>query len=379
MSTHSPVQTASVSASQSIETPIATPDTGSATDAGAGGAHDLEPEPQSSVGGAGGGGNTDGATNAGGGSGGDDAGGAGNVPNEDCAEPINPNATKQARNLLCYLYSIAGTAVLSGQQETSWDSPESDMEWYNERFGVYPAILGGDYLYPTGTTDRAIAYGQAGGIVMIRYHMGAPPTADTYESSKGTANIGNVLTPGTNENASYLSKLDYVASELQRLQDANIPVLWAPLHEFQPNGWFWWSKGTDQQFIELWTTMYEYLTETKGLNNLVWLAPSSGSPTAQWFPDKSLWDLAGPDTYATNPPFSAMYDATKQIVGGDVPIPLHETGVVPQPSTMFPSSAPWVLWNIWSGYQISENSEENIRTAYESPYTITRDEVPDLN
>ena len=61
-----------------------------------------------------------------------------------------------------------------------------------------------------------------------------------------------------------------------------------------------------------------------------------------------------------------------------MPIPLHETGVVPQPSTMFPSSAPWVLWNIWAGYQISENNVADVRLAYESSYTITRDEVPNL-
>ena len=51
---------------------------------------------------------------------------------------------------------------------------------------------------------------------------------------------------------------------------------------------------------------------------------------------------------------------------------------MPQPSTMFPSTAPWVLWNIWAGYQISENSVANIRSAYASTYTITRDEVPNL-
>ena len=61
-----------------------------------------------------------------------------------------------------------------------------------------------------------------------------------------------------------------------------------------------------------------------------------------------------------------------------MPIALHETGVVPQPSTMFPTAAPWVLWNIWAGYQISENSLANIRSAYSSSYTITRDEVPNL-
>ena len=61
-----------------------------------------------------------------------------------------------------------------------------------------------------------------------------------------------------------------------------------------------------------------------------------------------------------------------------MPITLHETGVVPQPSTMFPTAAPWVLWNIWAGYQISENTVANIQSAYASTYTITRDEVPNL-
>ena len=61
-----------------------------------------------------------------------------------------------------------------------------------------------------------------------------------------------------------------------------------------------------------------------------------------------------------------------------MPITLHETGVVPQPSTMFPTAAPWVLWNIWAGYQTSNNSLANIQSAYSSSYTITRDEVPNL-
>ena len=110
----------------------------------------------------------------------------------------------------------------------------------------------------------------------------------------GTANIGNVLTNGTTENSSFKSKLDYVASELQMAKNANVAVLWAPFHEYQPNGWFWWSKGTAQQFIQLWQYMFNYLTNTKGLNNLIWLAPSSGSPNASWYPGKAYVDLAGP-------------------------------------------------------------------------------------
>lgn len=292
--------------------------------------------------------------------------------------PVTPNATQQAQNLLCYLYSIYGSKVLSGQQETSWSNPEGDISWYVSNVGKSPAVLGGDYLYPDGTSDRAIAYWKAGGISMIRYHMGAPPNSDTYENSKGSANIDNVLRSGTAENQSFNSKLDYVATELKKLADADVAVLWAPFHEYQPNGWFWWSKGSASQFKQLWDYMFDYLTATKGLDNLVWLAPSSGTLDAAWFPGNEHVDIAGPDTYATDPPFSQMYSQAKAIVGSTMPIPLHETGVVPQPSTMFPSAAPWVLWSIWAGYQTSHNSLGDIQSAYSSDYTLTRDEVPNL-
>jgi serine/threonine protein kinase len=56
----------------------------------------------------------------------------------------------------------------------------------------------------------------------------------------------------------------------------------------------------------------------------------------------------------------------------------HETGVVVQPDTMFPDTAPWVLFSVWAGYQISENTVGEMQSAYESSYTLTRDEAPDL-
>lgn len=295
--------------------------------------------------------------------------------------PVNPNATREVKNLLCYLYSIYGEGVLSGQQETSWNpNPADDVDWINSQTGKFPAILGGDYLYPDGTTARAKAWWDAGGITMIRYHMGAPPSADTYENSKGSANIDNVLRSGSSENTSFNSKLDYIAVELQILEDANVPVIWAPFHEVQPNGWFWWSKGTSAQFIALWKYMFEYLTTQKGLNNLVWLMPFSGTPDGNYYPGKEWLDLAGPDTYDKGQPFAGMYSQAKGIIGSEVPIPLHETGVIPDPAAMFPSSAPWLLFNIWAGYQkdTAQNSVAQIKATYAHERTITRDEVPNL-
>src|SRR5436190_1534747 len=76
------------------------------------------------------------------------------------------------------------------------------------------------------TSQRAIAYWNAGGLTMMRYHMGAPPNADTYDNSKlAVAQFDNLYTENTSENTSLKSKLDYLAGELKFLQDAKVPVL----------------------------------------------------------------------------------------------------------------------------------------------------------
>lgn len=332
---------------------------------------------------------TAGAAN-GGSSGGPTMGAGGSSGSACGVSPVDPGATQQAKNLLCYLYSIYGNHVLSGQQETSWSNPANDISFYtgNGSIGKAPAILGGDFLYTgTGTasqgttTSRAQAYWQAGGLSMIRYHMGAPPNSDSYANSMlgfTSAQCVNVITSGTAENTSYVSKLSGIAANLQTLQSAGVPVILALFHETQPNGWFWWSKCSGPQFIALYKYTYDYLVNTKGLHNLIRLMPYSGSPSAAYYPGKEFVDVTGGDTYGNNPPFSSLYSSCRGIGGTTIPLALHETGVVPQPSAMFPTSAPWLLWNIWAGYESSSNPIANIISAYSSPYTITRDEIPNL-
>ncbi|MES1208765.1 MAG: glycosyl hydrolase, partial [Pseudomonadota bacterium] len=152
----------------------------------------------------------------------------------------------------------------------------------------------------------------------------------------------------------------------------------ALFHETQANGWFWWSKCSASQFIALYKYGYNYLVNTKGLHNLVRLMPYSGSPTGSYFPGKDSVDISGGDTYGSNVPFTGLYSSMRTIAGTTMPLALHETGKVPQPSTMFPSAAPWLMWNIWAGYETSSNSVSDIQSAYASPYTITRDEIPNL-
>jgi hypothetical protein len=307
--------------------------------------------------------------------------------------PIDPSATAEAKKLLCYIYSIYGSKVLSGQQETSWSNPQSDIDYYVTTVSKHPAILGGDYLYQDGakpggnTSKRAIAYWNAGGLTMMRYHMGAPPNSDTYDNSKlSVANFDNLYKDGTSENDSLKSKLDYLAGELNVLQDAKVPVLLVPYHEVDKYPWFWWSKGTGPQFIKLWKYTVDYVTKTKGVHNVLWvLGYAHDGAVAEYWPGKDYTDLGGIDQYDQGTqPFAEHYQGTKAVVGATMPIPLHETGTIPQPSAMFPTNAPWVLWNVWATYQNTNaegytwNTPASIKSAYDDPHTVTRESLPSL-
>jgi beta-mannanase len=293
--------------------------------------------------------------------------------------------------------------VLSGQQETSWSNPTNDISWYTTNNMKPPAILGGDFLYhdggscttATATTKRAIDYWNAGGLTMIRYHMGLPASGltcndDCYQGSNcaeptngspSASFFTNVVTSGTAENTSLNAKLDYAAVQIKAMQDANVPVILALYHETQSNGWFWWAMtSSGPSFVNLWTYTFNYLTKTKGLTNIIWLMPFSGGVSTAFYPAKTYLDIAGPDTYGTDDPFSSLYSTAKGVIGNAIPIPLHETGLIPTASKMFPSTAPWVLFSVWAGYQSdgSHNTTANIQSVYADSHVVTRDELPNL-
>jgi Glycosyl hydrolase family 26 len=313
--------------------------------------------------------------------------------------PVSPGSSPQAQKLLCYLYSQYGNHVLSGQQEANWNANPTDMSWYNTNVGKYPAIDGSDFLYTNGasctsvtaSTTRAIAYWNAGGLTMFRYHVGEPVSGSTCAqdcymgancaepTTKAAGSLlTNAITAGTAENTAWNNRLNYVAVQIGAMKAANVPVILALFHETQSNGWFWWAQGTADQFVALYKYAFNYLTVTKGLNNIIWLMPYSGSPTASFYPGASVVDIAGGDTYGSNQPFTSLYSSVKGIAGSTKPLALHETGLIPTPSAMFPTAAPWILFNIWAGYETSNNTVANIKSVYSDSHLITRDLIPNL-
>jgi beta-mannanase len=239
---------------------------------------------------------------------------------------------------------------------------------------------------------------------MFRYHMGMPNpgttcAADCFSGGPNCAEptvkptaafFTNVVTPGAPENTALNARLDYVAVQIGAMQAANVPIILAIYHETQANGWFWWAENdSGSAFVNLWTYTFNYLTKTKGLTNIVWLVPFSGAPSSAYYPGKAFVDIGGPDEYSQPSNLltfnaSGNFGPAASVFGNTMPIALHETGSAVQPSTMFPTAAPWVLFNVWATYENTAiggfmfNTVASMQAAYASPFTITRDEIPSL-
>ena len=74
------------------------------------------------------------------------------------------------------------------------------------------------------------------------WHWGAPTKGEGYNESMMEIDIDRCFEEGTEEHAAMWQDLDRIADHLTTLRDADVPVLWRPMHEFDGE-WFWWGKG----------------------------------------------------------------------------------------------------------------------------------------
>jgi hypothetical protein len=296
--------------------------------------------------------------------------------------PADPQATSAAQHVLCYLYSIYGNHILSGQQESTWVSgPDYEMNYIHNISGKYPAIRGQDMGDSPDFGSRGLAWWNAGGIPMVSYHMGAPnQSVDGYAGSQLTANISAALTSGTSDNATLNTRLTNWANQLKIIQSGGGAVIFRPWHEASGT-WFWWSKEGAAQYNRLWIYTYNFMRNA-GVHNLVYLHPFNGSPSAAWYPGKQYVDIGGADTYAgDHGPLTSMFNQAKSVYGSTMPIALHENGPIPDPAQLQSTATRWVLFNTWHTTWITDTSKNptaNINSYYNSAYVITRDEVPNL-
>lgn len=327
-------------------------------------------------------------------------------PNRFKVEPVlvNPNASDNAKRLMTYLCDIYGTDILSGQYcDSGMYGHENATIW--KATGKYPAILGLDLIEYTpsrvehGSSSQAVEYAieywDAGGIVTFCWHWNAPTKYITgqwysafYEHSTNI-NLKSIMNGA--DNAGYellMADIDAIAVQLQRLEDAGVPVLWRPLHEAS-GGWFWWGASGAEAYKELYILLYDRLTNEYGLDNLIWVWNGQDK---DWYPGDEYVDIIGEDIYPGEKvytPQTAKYldvldytDANKMII-------LSENGCLFDPDIAIRDGAMWGSFGTWGGEFVSSSDtlyiysekyteEYMLKKVYEHEHVITRDELPNL-
>lgn len=295
----------------------------------------------------------------------------------------NQNVIPQVRSLYQFICDNYKMHIISGQQEGLWDgSEQTEFEYIEKVTGKLPAIRGLDFMADDfeGSVRRAKEWHARGGIVSICWHCGPDFTKGYTESQQqNIADWDAFLTEGTPEYEKLLWGIDRGARALLELQEAGIPVLWRPFHEFDGD-WFWWNRGGAENFKKLWKVMYDRYTNHFKLNNLIWVLGYThlNKDYIDWFPGWDCVDIIGADSYIDGPNTN-LYEAMVEIAGYEQPICFHECGRIPTPQQLTSEGALWSWFMTWHTVHILQhNDPEDLKQIYTSEYVITLDELPAL-
>lgn len=286
-------------------------------------------------------------------------------------EPVNPNATPEARALLKTLCDVTGKGILTGQHNFP-NQRDLDTNRIFEATGKYPAIWGSDFGFTDGEDKDAITHrdlmiaeakkqSAAGSIIYLCWHM-LRPTED--EPGQPGASWGGSVQAKLTEDQwqeliasdSPLHKrwekyMDTAAVYLQQLQDAHIAVLWRPMHE--NNGTFFWWGGHPGPYgtAMLYREVYNRMVNVHHLNNLVWVwnqnGPAPGGEFYNFFPGKNYCDVVSYDNYRT---LDDRYYQEIQTIADGKPIALGEVGSIPSPEIL-KAQPKWTFYMTWASGQ----------------------------
>ena len=299
-----------------------------------------------------------------------------------CIEPVNPNLNPTARQVLNYLESVYQTKMLCGYN-VYVHTPDD-----YEQTGKQAAIWGRDIRWldePSVVGDHAKRHGY---ILTLHWHWLYNEDSAWTSKRKSPVDVGKVVTPGTSEYRQAITEMAAAADTLQILEDADVPVLWRPLHEID-GGWFWW---TDNQMPEntarLWRRMYNYFTHERKLDNLIWVYSAGvGNKTAKYrkrfYPGERYVDISGIDIYGVDyrddvDKYWDYYNVMSQVSPGKM-LACGECDAIPNPDRTQRGSLPkWLYALPWWGAPSARRSADWALYTMRHDFIVTLDELPVL-
>lgn len=308
-------------------------------------------------------------------------------------DPINKNATKEARTLLRNLYKNAGKRLITGQHTQA--IPMEERTHIHELTGCYPKLQGFELLsYSSNinyedmddacrteieenknTVETALNWAkESNGIVSFCFHWFSPIGGrdKAFYTRNTDFSPYQVLIEGTEERAAFFRDLDLIADQLARFQIEHIPVLWRPFHESEDT-WFWWASKGPKIASELYKLMYHYFTDVKHLNNLIWVW---SCPAKEGYPGDDYVDIVSWDIYVaphTVTDYKEQYEELTANTSREKLAALSEVGVIPDITMIRESRVPWSYFMTWSKeFCLTEehNYDASLKALYASDYTI---------
>ena len=308
--------------------------------------------------------------------------------------PVN-TLTAEAQRVYDFLQETYEQKTISGMMaNVAWNVEESEQVY--QWTGKYPALNCFDYIHLQSSAEGSwIDYGDItpvsqwwnnGGLVAAMWHWNVPTSngsgnLTTYKDQT-SFDIDNAFTEGTWEYQTVNADLEKIAGYLKLLKDANIPVIWRPLHE-AAGGWFWWGKNADS-FKRLWIQMFDYF-KAQGLDNLIWVWTTE-TGDADWYPGDEYVDIVGRDLYGNDAADCASQYQTVVSEYGSKMVSLSECGAYIDTnselgllSEQWNAGARWLWFMPWydnDGAALSHADKEWWQDAMSQSYVITRDQLP---
>ncbi|MEP7123942.1 MAG: glycosyl hydrolase [Byssovorax sp.] len=304
-----------------------------------------------------------------------------------------PPTTKSARQkVLDYLAGISGNKTVAGQQNKFNSDPAGATQQLQTITGKTPGLWSADFGFGQDAVDnRAKMIGEAkkqwsdGAIVQIMYHN-CVPTRDELCSwddvgGKHPQHLSDdewsqLVTDGTDLNKAWKGRLDTLSAFFADLKSAGVAPLFRPLHEMNQGAFWWGGRGGSTGTRKLWQLTHDYLTKTKGFDNIVWVWDvqdfvSLDNDIVDYNPGTDYFDVAALDMYDVGY-IQHNYDLMLGAAAGK-PIAIGECEQLPT-SDLLLKQPKWAFFMLWPDF-IDENKGV-LPGLYGAPNVITEDQMP---
>ncbi len=281
-------------------------------------------------------------------------------------DPVNPNATPEARALLKFLYAISEKHTMTGQHNFP-NEQEYSTGVASRNAHKTPAIYGTDWGFAKeGDKDSSFArqnevaeiikqYRENGSVICLCWHE-VRPTEDEPVTFRGSVQgkltneqFNDVITPSTDLYNHWCAQADVVAGFMKQLQDAHIPIIFRPYHEMNGD-WFWWGgrrgqRGTMQMYRQIFDRFVNY----HHLNNLLWVwncdqPAREDRQFVDYFPGIQYMDILALDDYGEFK--QSYYDDMNALSEGKV-LAIAECGNPPL-INVYQTQPKWTYWMRWA-------------------------------